>query len=128
MFNTLHFYFFNFRSTFYIFYCYYITVFPIFPLLPASTQPTPCSQQSVPMLLSMFMGYLYMFFDYTLLLLSTIIPLPLLSGHCRSVPCFHACDSILLISLFCSLDSSSRWDHMVFVFHQLAYFTWHNIL
>ena len=52
---------------------------------------------------------------------STIIPLP--SGHCQSVPGLHACGSILLVSLSYSLDSSYRWDHMVFVFRNLAYFT-----
>ena len=36
---------------------------------------------------------------------------------------FYAFGFILLISFFCSLDSSDKWDHMVFVFHQLAYFT-----
>ena len=45
-----------------------------------------------------------------------------------SIPWFHPSDSILLITLFCSLDSSYKWDHMVFVFHHLAYFTYHNSL
>ena len=52
-------------------------------------------------------------------------PLPssaLPSGHCQSAPCFYASGSILLIS-FCSLGSSYMVDHMVFVFHHLAYFT-----
>ena len=46
---------------------------------------------------------------------------PLFSYSCQSVPCFHASSSILIISLFCSLDSTYKWHHMVFVFHQLAY-------
>ena len=45
------------------------------------------------------------------------------SGHYQSVPCFPAPSFILLICLFCSLGSSYRWDHMVCVFHCLAYFT-----
>ena len=45
------------------------------------------------------------------------------SYHCQSVPWFYASSSILLISLFCSLNSSYKWDHMVFIFHQGAYFT-----
>ena len=45
------------------------------------------------------------------------LPLPLLQ---LSVPCFHASGSIFLITLFCSLDSSYKWGHMVFVFCQLA--------
>ena len=32
-------------------------------------------------------------------------------------------DSILFFSLFCSLASSYKWDHMVYVFLWLAYFT-----
>ena len=44
-------------------------------------------------------------------------PKPLPSGHCQSVPCFHTSGSILLIGLFCSLDSSYKWDHMVFSFN-----------
>ena len=51
-----------------------------------------------------------------------------LSGLCQSVPCFHVCGSILLVCLFCSLGSSYRWDHMVLVFHHLAYFTEYDIL
>ena len=50
------------------------------------------------------------------------------SGHCQSVPCFHVSGSILLVSLFCPLDSSYKWDHMVFVFYQLAYITYRNTL
>ena len=46
----------------------------------------------------------------------------------ESVPYFHASGSIFLISLFCSLDSSYMRDHMVFVLHQLAFFTSLNIL
>ena len=37
--------------------------------------------------------------------------------------CFCASDFILLISLFSSLGSSYKWDHMVLVFFCLAYFT-----
>ena len=50
------------------------------------------------------------------------------SGSCQSVPCFHASGSVLLIGLFCSLDSSYKWDHMVFVLQQLTSFTQHNTL
>ena len=44
-------------------------------------------------------------------------PSPLLQ---LSVPHFHVSASIFLVSLFCSLDSSYKWGHMVFVFCQLA--------
>ena len=52
-----------------------------------------------------------------------------LSGHCRSsVLCIHASGSILFISLLCSLDSTSKWHHVVFVSHGLAYFAEHTAL
>ena len=47
---------------------------------------------------------------------------PLPCGHCQFVPYFFTSGSILLVCLFCSLGSSYRWDHTVFVFHFLAYF------
>ena len=50
------------------------------------------------------------------------------SYSCQSVPRFCAFDSILIIYLFCSLDSSYKWDHSVFVLHWLAYFNEHNSL
>ena len=49
--------------------------------------------------------------------------IPLSSYSCQSMAWFHSSGSVLLISLFCSLDSSYKWDHMIFVFHQLTYFT-----
>ena len=42
---------------------------------------------------------------------------PLSPSHFQPVPHFHACVSMLLVSLFCSLDSSYKSDHMVFVFN-----------
>ena len=35
--------------------------------------------------------------------------------------------SVLLVSSICSLDSMYEWNHMVFVFLWLAYFTQHNV-
>ena len=40
---------------------------------------------------------------------------PLPSHSCQSIPWFYASDFILFISLFCSLDSTYNWDHMVYV-------------
>ena len=52
------------------------------------------------------------------------VPTPLLpSDSCQSIPCIHASVSILFVSLFCSLDSTYNWDHIVFVFLWLAFFT-----
>ena len=55
-----------------------------------------------------------------------LLPVPPLSFqhypspcHCQSVLCFHLSGSFLFVSLFCSLDFSYRWDHMVFFFHWL---------
>ena len=104
-----------------IFYCYSIIVVPMFSLCPPPPIPT-LLPQSIPTLVSMFMGHSYMFFDQSLLLLSTIIPFPPTLGHCQSVPHSHASGSIQFISLFCSLDSSYRCSHMAFVFHQLTYY------
>ena len=50
-------------------------------------------------------------------------PPPLPSGHCKFVLYFHVYGSILLTGLFCGLGSTYRWDHTVFLFHHLAYFT-----
>ena len=48
------------------------------------------------------------------------LPAPFPFDSCQSIPCIHASVSILFISLFCSLDSTYKWDHMVFVFLWLA--------
>ena len=56
-------------------------------------------------------------------LLSQLPPSPLPSGHCQFVLYVHVFGSILVNCLFCLLCSTYRWDHMVFVFHCLAYFT-----
>ena len=53
--------------------------------------------QSIPTHLSTFMGHTYMFLDWSLSLLSTLIPIPSPPGHCQSAPCFHASASILLV-------------------------------
>ena len=54
---------------------------------------------------------------------------PYLSGYCQFVLYFNVSGVsgyILLAYLFCWLSSTYRWDHMVFVYHCLAYFTQHN--
>ena len=55
--------------------------------------------------------------------LSLIIPFHLPSGCCQFVLYFSISGSILFACLLCSLASTKRGDHMVFVFHHLAYFT-----
>ena len=95
----------------------------IFPWLISHALSTILLPQSIPTLLCLSMDPLYMFLDLTLPffppLSSSLHP----SGHCQFVLYFHVSGSILLICLFCGLGSTYRWDHMVFVFHCLAYFT-----
>ena len=52
-----------------------------------------------------------------------LLSLPPCPGSCQFVLYFNVSDYILLTCLFCSLGSTYRWDHIVFVFHHLAYFT-----
>ena len=56
---------------------------------------------------------------------------PLLSGYCKFCSLFQFL-WLYFACLFVSLIRFNyRWDHMVFVFHSLAYFTyyaWHNSL
>ena len=60
----------------FLIFCYIITAVLILPPSSPSSHRTPCSQQSIPMLLSMSMGHSYMVFDWSFWLLPTIIPLP----------------------------------------------------
>ena len=103
---------------FIFYYCLFYYSCPNFPSLPSSVLPHPLLPQFIPTLLSMSTGHSHMFFDYSLPLFSTAPPS---SGSCQSVLCFQVSGSVLFISLFCSLDSSYKWYHMVFVFHSLAY-------
>ena len=52
-----------------------------------------------------------------------LFPYLLPCGYCQFVLYFHVSGYILLSCLFCWLGSTYKWDHMVFVFHCLAYFT-----
>ena len=101
------------------FYCYSITVIPIFPLCPPPPVPLPAPSQFPHCFICLWV-------IHTCALSSPFPPLspsPVPSGHFQSVPCFHAMFPVLFVSLFCSLGSSHRLDHMAFVFHHLAYFT-----
>ena len=94
-----------------------------FPLLLSPVPSTPPLPQSILNLFSLSMGCLYLSFNQTIPLLSSIIPLHL---HLWSLPvcsCFHASVYIWLISLFCSLCSCYKLGHMAFLFSHLAYFT-----
>ena len=97
-----------FYSCLFYYSCAKFSPLPSFvqPTLPSSHGPSPhhCPHP-------------FVFFDYSLLLLSLCPSSPLSSGSSQSVPCFHVPGSVVLISLFYSLGSSYKWDHMVFVFH-----------
>ena len=55
-------------------------------------------------------------FHFFALLSASFLP----SGYCQFVLYFHFSGYILLACSFCCLGSTCRWDHMVFVFNQLA--------
>ena len=96
---------------------------PNFPLLlsPTLGPPTPHSQSPpfYPCPWVIYTCSLMRPFPFFPPLSLTLLP----SGPCQSVPRFHASAFLLLVCLFCWLGSTYRWDHMVFVFHHLAYFT-----
>ena len=96
----------------------YPTFFPIAELYPVA--PTHIVSHSH--FLSPWVLYLCSF-ACPFSLFSSLSPSLLPSGHCQFVLYFQVSGSILLICLFCWLGSTYRWDHMVFVFYLLAYFT-----
>ena len=116
-------FFFFFFTLFYHWHCYGYPYFhsPCAHLcitlnLPPSLCPSPhCCLSPWAVFICSLANPLTFFHPYS--------PSPLPADSCQSVPCIHASVSILFTSLFCSLDSTYKWDHMVFLFLQLAYFT-----
>ena len=107
------------------FYCWHYNRCPHFPpshcpLTPAldlpSLRPSPHCSVS--------MGHVCIFFANSFTLFHSVSPPSLLTA----ASLFHVSGplSILFIRVFCSLDSTYKWDHMVFVFLWLACFTQHN--
>ena len=91
-----------------------------FPFLPPSTQPNPLAHNQSLLCCPCVIHTCSLTSPFPFLSL----PSHLSSSYSyQSIPCFHISGSIYLISLFCSLDSSCKWGHMVFVFCHLAYFT-----
>ena len=106
-----------------IFYCCSIIVVPLIPPLLSSVLPPPHSVSLPPphcpcpwVLYTCSLTWPFPIFPL-------LPPSPNPSGHCQFVLYFHVSGYILLACLFCWLGSTYRWDHMVFVFHHLAYFT-----
>ena len=104
------------------FFLLFIYSCPHFPLitLPHLTHPQLSHSvlPSTPLSLS-FIYVPWQPFPFIPLLYPSSLP----SGYCPFVLYFHVSDSIWLTSLLCWLGSTYRWDHMVFVFHRLVYFT-----
>ena len=98
------------KTLFFIFIVYIIKNVPIFSyfahlLLPSPTPslwPSPhcCLCLCVMHVCSLANFFTFFHPDY-----------PLFSDSCQFVPRVHASASILFISLFCSLDSTYKWDH-----------------
>ena len=97
---------------------------PHFPPLLSLALPTPTSHFP-PLILPPF-GFVHGSFILIPWQPFPVFPLlsqsPQPSGYCQFVLYFNVSGSILLACLFCWLSSTFRWDHMVFVFHHLAYF------
>ena len=83
------------------------------PKFPPSPQPISYfhSQSHTFVLIH---GPSYIFFAYPFTLFQSVPSSLLPSYHCQSISRFYAYESILLISVFCSLDSSYKWVHIHF--------------
>ena len=88
-------------------YCYSTTVVPIFPLCPPPPIPTPLPHSQFPHCCPCPWSFIHVL-CHPLPFFPPLSPSPHPSVHFQSVLCFHACGSILLFRLFCSLDSSYR--------------------
>ena len=87
---------------------------------------TPTSHSQSYPFLTLSMGPLYMFFDDNFPSFPHYFPL-----HSLLVTVSLLLISISLVIfflLFCWFCPTYRWDHMVFVFHWVVYFTKHNAL
>ena len=86
---------------------YTVTVVPIFPLvfLPPVHPPF---LQSIPTPLYKLIGHAYMFFTNPSTFFHPVPTSSITPYSCQSVLCFYNSDPILLVSLFCSLDSTYK--------------------
>ena len=88
------------------------------PIHPARAPPPELGLHHVVVCVQGLCVHTNMFFGYSL-----PVPWRPPSETCQSAPCFHASGFILFISLVCSLDSTHKWDHVVFTFLWLVYFS-----
>ena len=116
---------FSFSKFFNYLFIFIVVWVPLSPFYPhhalCSTLPASHPWTYPPLVLSMCP--LCMFLDGPSPILSHYPSPRQPSGSCQCVLYFSVSGSILLACLFCWLGSTYRWDHMVFVFHSLAYFT-----
>ena len=104
--------------------CCSVTVVLIFPSLLSPTVPSPIFHiQSPPPLSCCLCPWVLYTCSLTLSFLSPIGPLLPSLWSLSVCSFFHVSVSILLTCLFCWLGSTYRWDHMIFLFYHLAYFT-----
>ena len=101
-----------------------VTICPLYLLIPP---PPPSPLVSVTLLsvsMSCWGVFFVLLFSFCLIT-SPFLPCPptttLPSDSCQSALCESV--SVLLVSLFCSLDSTYEWDHMILVFLWPAYET-----
>ena len=115
---------FSFLTYYFFFYCWPYCIHPLFtpssPLYPPLA-PLPGPSPHCCLWLCVCAC---MFFGQSLPVSPHLLP----SEICQSVPCSYASGFIWFITLFCSLDSTYEWDHMVFVFLWLAYFAEHEAI
>ena len=94
-----------------------VLVFP-FHLPPSSPPPTfIVNPNTIVHVHGSFMYVIYPFIFF-----QSVPTTPLCTYTCQSIPYFHVSGSISLISLFCSLEFSYKWDY-IFVFYLMTYFT-----
>ena len=94
---------------------------PFVPPLPSSTSPHPPFPLAITILQSVS-------FFFLCSIPSPFHPAPKPHPFWQLSVCslYYVLVPTLLVSLFCSLDSTYKWNHIVFVFLWLAYFTSHN--
>ena len=109
-------------------YCFlYFLILIVFIVVQVSCLHFPCTTFPAPPSILPHFGFVYGSFIHVPWLPLPFFPLlslsPLPSGYWKFVLYFNVSGSILLVCLFCWLGFTYRWDHMVFVFHHLAYFS-----
>ena len=107
------------------------TLYTSVPLNISSTHLAPYRVITKILLTIFFMLYftsLWLFCNNQFVLLNpftsfTHSPTSILSGNHYFGLCVYESVSILFVHLFCSLDSTWKWNHVLFVFLWLTYFT-----